>query len=119
MSDKDNMMSQFDFGRLMERVDTIAEHTKCLPVIKAELAKVKERVQRTENDIKQIETGAKKAVKEDIKTALVPIETRIGRNEGEIEKIRTGAWKVVIIFLGAIVGSLFAGVSVHLSLIHI
>ena len=114
MSDKNMMMSQIDFGRLMERVDTIAEHTKCLPAIKTELAKVKERVQRTESEIIEIGNAAKTAVKADIETALVPITTRIERNEGEIEKIRSGAWRVVIIFLGAIVGSLFTGITAHL-----
>ena len=79
MSDK-QIISPIDFGKLMARVDAIAEHTKCLPAIKAELEKVKSRVQR---------------------------------NEKEIEKIRTGAWKAVFIFLGAIVSSLFAGISAH------
>ena len=100
MSDKKNMITDLDFGRLMERVDSIAEHTKCLPVIKAELANVKGKAERNRLDIEKM-------------ASLASLADRVKRNEGEIEKIRTGAWKVVIIFLGAIVGSLFAGVSAH------
>ena len=112
MSDKQQTISLVDFGKLMVRVDAIAEqtkclseHTKCLLSIKTELGHLKGRVDRNEESLRNLhdESGVEDS------TMAVKVE----RNEKDIEKINARGFKIIIAILGTFITSFLTGILAH------